>query len=210
MQYFNTLPLITQSDFNGNLITVNNILTRAYLIPSLQKNVMLFYTYMINDGDTPENIAYRYYNDMYRYWIILYSNGIMDPQAEWPLGSAQFQIYMNDKYGSVSANANTTVIAYTMSTIHHYEQTISTEDSSSLQKQVITIQIDQPTYNTLVSSTTSATLPSGVVVTKSIDKNAVSIYDYEQKQNEAKRNIQLMRDIYASSVEKQLQTVMSS
>jgi len=208
MQYFNTLPLITQTDLNGNYITVSNLLTRAYLLPSLQKNIMLFYQYNIQEGDTPENMSYRYYNDMYRYWLILYANNIIDPQAEWPLTNQQFEIYINDKYAADAANASSPVLAYTLSTIHHYEQIITTSDTSNLQEQVITAQIDQDTYNSLMPSTTSMTFTNGTVVTKKIDKNAVSIYNFEVKENESKRVIQLIKDVYASDAEKQLQSLM--
>lgn len=208
MYYFQTLPLITKTDYSGNQITVNNLLTRAYLLPSLQKNVMLFYTYNLMEGDTPENIAYRYYNDPYRYWLVLYSNGILDPQAEWPLTNQQFLIYLNDKY-SDSANGVANVLPYTTSTIHHYEQTVTTSDTSNLQEQVITIEIDEQTYTTLIPTTKQISFPNGIVVTKSVDKNAISIYDYENKLNESKRNVQLMRDVYVLSAENQMKSLMS-
>ena len=66
MKYFNTLPYVTQKDINGNDILVNNLVTRAYFLPSLLKNVTVFYDYDIREEDTAENIAYKYYNDPYR------------------------------------------------------------------------------------------------------------------------------------------------
>ena len=51
MKYFDTLPRIVQTDINGNQILVNNILTRAYVLPKLANNINLFYKYDIKEGD---------------------------------------------------------------------------------------------------------------------------------------------------------------
>lgn len=208
MKYFSSLPLITQTDPYGNNITVNNILTRAYLLPSLQKNLMLFYAYDINEIDTPENMSYRYYNDTYRYWILLYANGIMDPQAEWPLTNQQFLIYLKDKYAE-AANGASNVLSYTTATIHHYEQYITTTNSYDNQGQTITIEIDGPTYNTFMSHTSTSTFPdTGITVTKTVTAAAISIYDYENSVNESKRKIQIMRDFYVPQMETQFKSLM--
>ena len=90
MLYFNTLPKVITPDQNGNYILMTNILTRATLIEELQNNPMLFYTYSIQEGDTPEIISEKYYGDPYKYWIVLYSNQIMDPIWNWPLNYEQF------------------------------------------------------------------------------------------------------------------------
>ena len=80
MKYFQTLPTVVNVDSNNNLYSLKNIITRGILLPELSRNPMLFYQYTIQDGDTPENIAYKYYNDPYRYWILLYGNNTIDPQ----------------------------------------------------------------------------------------------------------------------------------
>ncbi len=212
MKYFNTLPLIYQSDFNGNYLTVNNIISRAYLLPSLAKNINLTYEYDIKEIDTPENIAYRYYNDVNRYWIVLYANGIMDPQSEWPLTNQQFDLYMVKKYSEAAGSTTPGVVtAYTLGTIHHYEQTVVTSDSSNLQEQTITIQIDKNTYDSGINSTVNATFSnSGIVVTKTTSYNAISIFDYENTANEVKRKISIIKDSFVNETELQLKSLMSS
>ena len=212
MKYFNTLPLIYQSDFNGNYLTVNNIISRAYLLPSLAKNINLTYEYDIKEIDTPENIAYRYYNDVNRYWIVLYANGIMDPQSEWPLTNQQFDLYMVKKYSEAAGSTTPGVVtAYTLGTIHHYEQTVVTSDSSNLQEQTITIQIDKNTYDSGINSTVKSTFPnSGIVVTKTTFYNAISIFDYENTANEVKRKISIIKDSFVNEIELQLKSLMSS
>ena len=78
MKYFQTLPNISQTDFSGNQISVTNILARGYLLDSLQKNLYLYYDYTLKESDKPEIISYKFYNDQYRYWMIMYANNIFD------------------------------------------------------------------------------------------------------------------------------------
>ena len=98
MQYFSILPKIIKTDAKGNSILMTNLMARASVIPSLLNNPALFYKYDIQDGDTPEIVAHKYYGDVYRYWVVLFSNQILDPQWQWPLNSNEFASYLTAKY----------------------------------------------------------------------------------------------------------------
>jgi hypothetical protein len=208
MKYFNTLPTINQPDFNGNYITVTNLLSRAYLLPSLQNNVYLFYKYNIKDSDKPESIAYKYYNNQFRYWQIMYANGLFDANADWPMDYTNFMIYMNDKYAVEANTASMDVLSYTKSTVHHYEQSYTTFNSNGSQKQTVTIEVDQDTYINVQPYSTSVSFPDGSIATKEMDSRTVSIYDYEYNLNESKRQINLIKDVYANDMDSQLASVM--
>lgn len=207
MKYFRSLPSIYQPDNNNNYVAVTNILTRAYLLPSLQNNINLYYDYIIKDFDKPESIAYKYYNDQYRYWMILYANNIFDPLSEWPLTYENLMLQLVDKY-KVEANGMS-VIAYTQSIIHHYEKIITTYNDVDNQKTSITIEIDSDTYTNLLPSIQTKTLPDGSKVTQEIQKTYVTLYDYEISQNENKRKIKLIKDQYATDMESKLTSLMS-
>lgn len=207
MKYFKTLPSIYQSDFNGNYVVVTNLLTRAYLLPSLQNNVNIYYDYTVKDFDKPESIAYKYYNDQYRYWMILYANNIFDPLSQWPLSYENLMLQLTDKYKS-DANGMP-VISYTQSVIHHYEKIITTYNNVDDKKTSITIEIDSDTYTNLMPSVKSNTLPDGSIVTQEIQKTYVTLYDYELSQNENKRKIKLIKDVYATDMESKLSSLMS-
>lgn len=205
MKYFNSLPLILKKDYNNNDVVVSNILARNYFLPNLVKNFSIFYDYNIKEGDTPENIAYRYYDDVYRYWIVLYSNNILDPQSQWPLSTNEFDLYLQDKYKDVGGQ---NVLAYTLATVHHYEKTIYTSDSTNLQEQSTTIQIDENTYNILFESETTKVV-GGITYTMRVSKKAVSIYDYELSVNESKRKINLLKKDYAYEAESEFRNLMA-
>lgn len=224
MKYFSALPGITQTDFNGNQITVNNILSRNYFLPSLKTNILYYYEYDINEGDTPEIISYKYYDDVYRYWMVMYPNDIYDIASNWPLSESQFASYIFDKYKSDAAEYYSIpvaqinyyqVYAYTSNTqiaVHHYEKiiTVNSTEYSESQDQITTLQIDQTTYSNLVPMTTQAVFGNGSIVTRKIEKNAVSLYNYESTVNESKRKIQLLKDVYATDVEERFQELMST
>ena len=181
------------------------------MIPQLAKNPLLMYTYELRDGDSPEIVANKYYGDPYRYWIVLYGNpNIVDPQADWPLSSQQFMVYLTDKYASDASNVGNTVLAYTQSTIHHYEKVITTFDNTTQTTAIKVVDVDSNTYNSILSTTTTGTFVDGSSVTYTISKNQVSIYDYEYNQNEAKRNISLINSGYASQMESQYQSLVSA
>jgi hypothetical protein len=199
MRYFNSIPKISTSDNSGNSIVLTNLLARVDIKQSLLRNPALYYQYDLQEGDTPEIVAAKYYGDSYRYWLVLYANESMDPEWDWPLSSSQFDVYLKDKYGN---------IAYTTSTVQEYRKTTSTIDSTTLEESTETIVIDEITYDNLVTGTTSQTFGSGATVTQTVTKSAVSIYDYELEKNESKRKIYLINSIYTSQIETQFKSLM--
>ena len=196
MQYFDTLPKLIYTDQYGTSSIRTNLLARASLLPSLFKNPLLYYKYDIQEGDTPEIIAHKYYNNSYRYWIVLFANQLLDPQWDWPLSSQQFQNYIEDKYGTEDVYG----------TVHHYEKVITESNFDNTTTNAVTI--DQDTYNSLVSSTNTYNLPTGSV-TVTITPKAVSIYDYELSLNESKRTIDILNSVYVTQLENEFRKLMS-
>jgi hypothetical protein len=209
MLYFNTLPKILTADQNGNYVLMTNLLTRAKLLEELQNNPMLFYQYSIQDGDTPEIVADKYYGDSYRYWIILYSNQILDPLWDWPLNNEQFLAYLDSKYAVEAEAEGKTPFEYTNLTIKSYNKLTTTKDTISEIEVVQTTSLTEADYNSLVPTTTTYTLSDGSTSTVTISKEAVTIYDYEYQTNENKRLIKVMNELYVPQMETQLRTLMS-
>jgi len=207
MKYFNSLPLVTNIDSNGNYYLLRNLLIRTKLIPQLSRNPMLFYKYTIQEQDTPESIAHKYYGDVYRYWIVLISNEIMDPQWQWPLTNKQLLTYLTDKY-SDDAGGDDQVLSYTLATLHHYEKILTTIDNDTQTTAIKTIDIDAATFNSTNETTSDYTFPNGSVVTYTISKRAVSIYDYENELNESKREINILNSAFVSDIENQYEKLV--
>ena len=69
---------------------------------------MLFDTYVVKDGETPEMIADKLYGSPELHWVVLMANDITDRFHQWPLSAAQVNQYIVDKYDDVNGT-------------HHYE-----------------------------------------------------------------------------------------
>lgn len=206
MKYFNSLPTINNQDAFGNVQQLKNLVVRSKLINKLADNPLIYYKYTIQESDTPEIVAYKYYGDSYRYWLVLLSNETLDPLWDWPLTSRQFGEYLNDKY-SAAAGAQP-VIEYTQLTVHHYEKVITTYDDSTQTTVVKNVIIDEDAYTSLIEKTTERSFSYGSNITYTVSKKAVSIYDYEDNLNESKRDIKLINSNYVSDLETQFQVLM--
>ena len=197
MQYFKTLPKIITSNYNGSAIILTNLMARANIIPEVLKSPLLYYTYDIQEGDTPEIVAHKYYDDSYRYWIVLFANQILDPQWDWPLSGNNFNKYIADKYTEFNPYA----------TAHHFEKLIQQTD---IQTGIVTtnvISVDEDTYNGITEETNTYTLPTGLVSVTTMGR-AISYYTYELELNESKRNIRLLNKDYVNEFESELKRLM--
>jgi len=206
MKYFNSLPIISNQDSFGNVQQLKNLVVRTKLINKISDNPLIYYKYTVQESDTPEIVAYKYYGDSYRYWLVLLANESLDPLWNWPLTSRQFGDYLSDKYSSA---ANTQpVIEYTQLTTHHYEKLITTYDDSTQTTVVKNVIIDEDAYTSLIEKTSTRSFSYGANITYTISKKAISIYDYEDDLNESKRDIKLINSNYVSDLETQFQVLM--
>ena len=199
MQYFDTLPKIVYTNSAGQSLAMTNLLARASVIPQILKDPLVYYSYDIQEGDTPEIIAHKYYGDSYRYWIVLFANELLDPQWDWPMTYNMFEQYLADKYPSTNIYVE----------VEYYEKVITQYDVNTQTTTVNKVRIDEDIYNSLpITQTSTYTLPTGPV-TITTERNAVSIYDYELALNESKRNIKILNSNYVSEVENQLKKLMA-
>jgi hypothetical protein len=95
--YFNFFP---STEYANTIVT--NLISKVKFDQSVQKNLAVFYPYTVEQGERPDQIAARYYNNPELDWVIYLANDIMDPYYDWPLSQNQFYSYIAAKYGSVS------------------------------------------------------------------------------------------------------------
>jgi len=107
--YFKEFPTIPyDSEGNGKFKDVKNLLRRVGIRAKIKTNTMLYDTYDVKNGETPESIAHKLYGNAELHWIVLLVNNITDRFHDWPLTESQFLQFIKDKYANVDA-------------IHHYE-----------------------------------------------------------------------------------------
>ena len=92
------------------------------------------------------------------------------------------------------------------SEIHHYEKLITQFDYGTNTTTSNKIQVDEDTYNSIVPQTNYFSLPTGEV-SISVDKAAVSVYDYEYELNEKKRHIQVIKPMYYAQIMAEFETL---
>lgn len=217
-KYFNYFPkTVYSTDTKSNALdTVTNLIARFSFEQNLKDNSSVFYFYDIKDGDSPEIIARKFYENSERHWIVLLFNDIVDPQFDWPLESRTLNEYIDRKYSSpeYADTSNTSVSglswAKSLSNVHSYYKVITetTFDKTTVQK----LQVDDLTYanNTLMQNGTNQNylLGDNTSVNIKITKETKSYYDYELEENEKKRKIKLLKPEFVSAVEKEFKRVV--
>lgn len=199
MKYFDTLPLVSVTR-DGYTSVYRNLLTRVSMIPSILKNPLVYYSYDLQEGDTPEIVAEKYYGSPYRFWIILFANEMLDPQWDWPLNSTQFEKYIIDKYSQLDIDPYTTTKAF--------RKQITTFNQVSGITNTFVTDITESEYNSMEESTIECGLTEGTV-TVTTSKVIVSYYDYEIELNESKRSIKLLNKDYVQQIETEFRDLLS-
>jgi hypothetical protein len=97
---------------------VTNLLRRVAVRAKIKTNTLLFDTYNVKEGETPEIIADKLYDDTTLHWVVLLMNDITDRYHQWPMNFSQFNQFIADKYDDVDGT-------------HHYELAQSSGDTTT-------------------------------------------------------------------------------
>ena len=87
---------------NGEFKDVKNLLRRVALNTKVKTNALLYDTYDVKEGETPEIIAHKLYGDSELHWIVLLVNDVTDRYHQWPMNYSQFLQYINARDDSYS------------------------------------------------------------------------------------------------------------
>ena len=100
----------------GNPKIVTNLLRRVAVRAKVKTNTLMFDTYDVKEGETPEIIADKFYDDPQLHWVIMLVNNVTDRYHDWPMNEQQFSTFVNEKYSNPDG-------------IHHYEITQESGDT---------------------------------------------------------------------------------
>ena len=155
-----------------------DIMNRTKIKDVLMNDIVQFLPYSIPENERPDVTADKFYGSPKFTWLLFAVNEIHDPIWDWPLGTREFNSYIQNKYGSISA-AN--------QGIHHYERTLRHRVEQKGENDPI------PEYKIKCDFETYRDLPHD-------DRGIVYYWDWEVKENEAKRDIKILKKQYASMI----------
>lgn len=184
--YFSNFPKI-QHDLKNNRqkITLTNIFRRFKVVDSVQEKINVFYDYTIQDGDRPDSIAEKYYNNSKLAWVILHYNNINDVRFDFPLFGEDFDNMIKSKYGNQST---------AQATVHEYRKVLNEKrvkfDGTIIEKRYVVV--DEQTYSGLSEN----------------ERESISKYDYELELNEQKRKIKILDKRYIPQVKNEVREIL--
>jgi len=185
-EYVSRLPDANISGY----IEVKNLFKRAFLREDIFQDLAFFTKYQIIGDDRPDNVAFKIYEDSSLDWVVLISNNILNIQSEWPMKQYDFDKYLLDKYGTYEK----------LNEVHHHETVeIKNEDGVVLVPAGLIVSEDY-TFDYFNFFNDSYITEKPV--------KAVTNYQYEEKLNEDKRNIFLLKPRYLSIVIDDLEDIM--
>ena len=187
-EYVSRLPDAKISDY----ITVKNLFRRGFLREDIFQDLTFFTKYQIRGDDRPDNVAFEIYQDSTLDWLVLMANNVINIQNEWPIANSVFDELMTDKYETYEN---------LIGGIHHYE-TIEVKDASGIVIVKAGLQVES-NYSVVFFDERANELKT---ITPTIP---VTNYEYEQKINEGKRNIYLLKPKYIQVVRDDLEDLMT-
>lgn len=113
MFYFEQFPKIPYDISGTNDFKLTpDIFRRVKARSKILNNVVLLDDYDVQEGDSPEAVAFKAYGDAKYFFVVCLVNNIVNRFYDWPLDEYNFQQFVADKYDNPEA-------------IHHYEKTQS-------------------------------------------------------------------------------------
>lgn len=214
LDYVSRLPNTRISDY----IRVKNLFKRGKIRDDIFKKVSFFERYKIKGNDRPDNVAYEIYQDASLDWVVLLSNNILNIQTEWPLTQQEFDEYLHRKYGNVDSvfkynNPNgldisqiaqpgyEETVQVIFGGIHHYE-TVEIKNSQGVTIVPAGMEVAEDYSITYYEETIGAYNIAMDITTP------ITVYEYEEKLENAKRNIFILKADYLGIVLNDMKEIM--
>ena len=176
----------------GDYVRVKNLFKKGKIREDIFEDLAFFTKYKIVGDDRPDNVAFEVYEDSSLDWIILLSNNVLNILSEWPLPQQQFDNYVLGKYGDYDTLYNG---------IHHHE---TVEEKNSQGVTIVPAGLE-------VQSNYSVSYYDYFIdsqVTKNNLVVPITNYEYEEKLEDNKRNIFLLKKDYIGVILNDMEGIM--
>jgi hypothetical protein len=101
MRFFDNFPSIAYSFNDAEPVLLTHILRRFTLVDAVKGNAGQYQIHTVIDGETPDQLATRFYDDSELHWVIMIYNDITDVNEDWPMSVSQLDKYCLKKYGTI-------------------------------------------------------------------------------------------------------------
>jgi len=189
-EYVSRLPDAKISDY----IAVKNLFKKGELRPDIFQDLATFQKYQIKGDDRPDNVAQDFYQDSSLDWLVLTCNNVVNIQTEWPLTQRDFDRFLLDKYGTYAD----------LESIHHYE-TVELKNS----KGVVMLEKGLEVESDFSFSYYDWWLKEQKTIISANAVTSVTNYQYEEKIEDDKRNIFLLKTRYLGLVMDDMEDMMT-
>ena len=195
--YFSNLPEFEyvnrtqRGRSEGDYSVVKNFFKRGKLREDIFQDLTFFTKYIVQGDDRPDTVASKVYDDPTLDWVVLMANNIINIQSEWPMSQADFHAYITNKYDEETLYSG----------IHHYEsREVKTTDNSIIIPAGQKVGVGQSVsyYDDALGQHVRATdvaLP-------------VTNFTHEERLNNDKRNIFVLKASYLNIVFDDLEEIM--
>ena len=189
--YFKSFPTTIWD--NKEMVDISR---RAAVMKKLKGDPYAFIPYTIQQGDTIEMIAYYYYGDAKLSWLIMLANDIIDPYCDFWKEDSVLESFIVNKYRTHAENAlGKTNLSYREVLEWTQNETILENIIYYYSKFDSNIQVGRKTQES-TKFAASEFLP-------------LRYYDYEYQQNESKRTINLISDVYVRQIIDEMKTILN-
>ena len=196
-RYFRNLPnfeyisRINERKTNKDFLTVKNLFRRPIIREDLFTDFMSFTKYRIVGDERPDEVAYDVYGESDLDWVVLLSNNIINVRDEWPLSQHDYRNYLIEKYGNDTDEIDK---------IKFYE-TKEIKDSKGKVFVPKGMQVDSTFETTFLDSGTNLLITVSPI-------EGITYRTYEERLQEDKRNINLLKPEYLSIVMDDIETLL--
>ena len=177
----------------SDYVTVKNLFKRGKLREDIFQNTTFFEKYSIEGDDRPDNVAEKFYGTASYDWIVLLSNNIINIYEEWPLPQAGWDAYLLEKYN----NDYDTLY----NGVHHYE-------SNEVKNSKGVVIFPGGVRVGAAQSVSYFDQAANQQTTVNPVSKAITNYEYENRINDDKRNIFLLKPIYIPVIRDDMEIMM--
>lgn len=176
---------------SSDFVLAKNFFRRYRIVDQVFSYAVYFDKYAVKEGERPDQIAERLYSNAFYDWVIILTNNTINPLFDWPKSGDALRRYCEKKYDDPYAE----ILYYETK-----EVVAETKIRGDLTNKLMPIKVleagikvDQNFYNnqfTYWNGLETVTVQGSSICTP------VSAFDYEEKENELRREIWLLKPKY--------------